>query len=120
MATLGNEAVAYSRVTKYLRTAQFNPIKSLQTPMQVHLSAPRRLQQVALEEKPLSSVRRLAHSAHVPPTAVYRRLMNSLGALLRHFRWLLHLLSDAQKLHGVESSLSFAANAPSPGTESLA
>jgi hypothetical protein len=25
LATLGNEAVAYSRVTKYLRTAQFGP-----------------------------------------------------------------------------------------------
>jgi hypothetical protein len=36
LATLGNEAVAYSRVTKYLRTAQFDLTKSLQTPIQVH------------------------------------------------------------------------------------
>jgi hypothetical protein len=47
MTARGNEAVAYSRVTKYLRTAQFDPPKSLQTWTQVHLTSPRSLQMLS-------------------------------------------------------------------------
>jgi hypothetical protein len=53
MATLGNEAVTYRTVTKYLRTAQFDLDSS-----SPHLtSASGRAILATLEEKPFSSVR---------------------------------------------------------------
>jgi hypothetical protein len=107
IATLVNEAVAYSRVTKYLRTAQFNPTKVFSNPDagSCHLDDSDRGILAALEEKPFSSVRELARATHLPATTVYRRLINSHWLGLRHLRWARHPLSDAQKLSHAGSEI---------------
>jgi hypothetical protein len=69
-ATLGNEAVAYNTVTKYLRVAQFDSTKVLSHPdaSSPHLTDSGRAILEALEEKPFSSVREPLISRPLPVT----------------------------------------------------
>jgi hypothetical protein len=87
MSTLCNEAITDRTVTKYPRTAQFNPTKVPSNPdaSSTHLDDSDRATLATLEEKPFPSVRELARATHLPPTTVYRRLINSFGLVLRHF-----------------------------------
>jgi hypothetical protein len=51
----------------------------------------------ALKDRPCASVRQLSRLTHLPSTTVHRRLTQSLGFVVRHLRWVPHVLSDAQK-----------------------
>jgi hypothetical protein len=83
IATLDNGAVSYSRVTKCLRTAQFDSTKipSNRDPSSHHLTS---TTPAGVSWQPLrkgrSSVREFSRATHLPPTTVYRRLINSLGS----------------------------------------
>jgi hypothetical protein len=99
VATLGPDAVSYSSVTRYLREARFPTSKPEPYPTDVQrdLDDSDRAILAALEDRPFASVRQLSRLAHLPSTTVYRRLIQSLGFVARHLRWVPHALSDAQK-----------------------
>jgi hypothetical protein len=55
-------------------------------------------------KNPFASVRQFSRLTHLPSTTVYRQLTQSLEFVARHFRWVLSVLSEAQK--GERVSLS--------------
>jgi hypothetical protein len=100
--------MTYSAVTHYLREAKLSTAEVI---LDRELSS-RRLDDsdrailATLEEKPFSSVRELVQATHIPRATGYRRLTKSLGFVRRLLRWVLHLLSEAQKVRRVKLSLS--------------
>jgi AraC-like DNA-binding protein len=104
VTTLGADAMAYSTVTCYLRETRFFPsadrIASGPIPEMPDDADEAILS--AFAEMPFASVRQLAQFTHLSPATVSRRLTQSLGFTVRHFRWVSHLLSDAQKLERVQ------------------
>jgi hypothetical protein len=99
VATLGSDAVSYSSVTRYLPEARFPPSKQEPHPADVQrdFDDSDHIILAALEDSPLASVRQPSRLAHLPSTTVYRRLTQLLGFVARHFQWVPHALSDAQK-----------------------
>ena len=97
--TLGTDAVAYSTVTKYARTAHFGPMKD-RPPSE---SADAQTSPVdeailtALAEHPFSSIRELSRRTCLPRSTVHRHLVQSLRFTIRHLRWVPHFLTDDQK-----------------------
>jgi hypothetical protein len=80
-ATLGEEAIAYSTVTKHLREAQTGPdaATALTEEISPHSDDSNEAILRALEELPFSSVRQLSRAAHRPKTTVYRYSMRNSG-----------------------------------------
>jgi hypothetical protein len=74
VATLGDEAIAYSTVTKYLREAQTGPddANPSSEEMSHHIDDSEEDILSALEELSFSSVRQLSHATHLPATMAYR------------------------------------------------
>jgi hypothetical protein len=108
VATLSSKAVAYSTVTRYLREARLSTAEVTldPEPSSPHLDDFDRAILAALEQKPLSSVRDLARTTHIPRATVYRRLTKSLWFVRRFLRWVPHLRSDAQKVRRVDLFVS--------------
>jgi hypothetical protein len=78
VATLGYKALAYSMVTKYLRTARFDPATN---PLNSDASSPHiddsdKAVLAALEEKPFSSVQELARATYLPGMKCVNPLCN--------------------------------------------
>jgi hypothetical protein len=88
VATLAEEAIAYSTVTNYLRAARIIPRDAISfsaaTSPHIHKSDEDILR--ALKEFPFSSVRKLSCATHLPQSMVYRRLSEKLGFIARHLR----------------------------------
>jgi hypothetical protein len=86
--TLGPDALSDSSVTCYLREARFPPSKPEPHPTDVQRDLDDSDQAIsaALEDSPFASVRQFFRLAHLPSTAVYRRLTQSLGFVARHLR----------------------------------
>jgi hypothetical protein len=99
VATLGPDAVSYSSVTRYLCEARFPLSKPEPHPADVQRDLDDSDQAIltALEDNPFASVRQLSQLIHLPSTTIDRPLTQSLGFVARHFRWVPHALSDAQK-----------------------
>jgi hypothetical protein len=110
VATLGPNAVAYSRVTRYLREAQPGTaeVTLRPEPSSPHLDDSDRVILAALDGKSFSSMREFARAIHIPPATIYRRLTKLLGCVRRPLRWVPHRLSDAQKVWRVELCLSLS------------
>jgi hypothetical protein len=94
--TLGKDAVAYSTVTKYVRSAQFSGRKEATPPeaSDVERSPVNEAILTALAEFPFpfSSVRELSWRICLPKSTVHRhrRLTQSLRFTVRHLRWIPH------------------------------
>jgi hypothetical protein len=99
VSTLGPDAVSYGSVTRYLREARFHPSKPEPHPSDVqrHLDDSDQAVLAALEDSPFASLHQLSQLTGLHSTTVYRRLIESLGFVVRHLRWVPHALSDAQK-----------------------
>jgi hypothetical protein len=106
VVTLRPDAVSYNLITRYLRETQFPSSKLEPHPADVQrdLDDSDQAILIALEESPLAMVRQLSRLTHLPSTAVYRRLTQSLGFVAHHLQWVSHALSDVQK--GERLSLS--------------
>jgi hypothetical protein len=106
VATLGSDAVSYSSVTRYRREGRFPPSKPEphRADVQRDLDDSDQAILAALEDSPFASVWQLSRLTHLPSTTVYRRLTQSLGFVTRHYRWVPHTLSDAQKGERVNMS----------------
>jgi hypothetical protein len=94
--TLGKDAVAYSTVTKYARSAQFSGRQEATPPEapDVERSPVDEAIFPALAEFPFpfSSVRELSRRICLPRSTVHRNrhLRQSLRFTMRHFRWAPH------------------------------
>jgi hypothetical protein len=86
--TLGNDAVAYSTVTKYARSAQFSGRKETTPPEapDVERSPVDEAILTALAEFPFSSVRELSRRICLPRSTVQPHLTQSLRFTMRHLR----------------------------------
>jgi hypothetical protein len=100
---LNTEAIAYSRVTRYLGEARWTTGKAEKTEMKTQDVVAQAILAV-LEELPLSSVRELAKRKCIPPTTVYRRLTNSMRFIVKYLRWVPHKLNEAQLATRVQMS----------------
>jgi hypothetical protein len=93
------DAVAYSTVTKYARSAQFSGRKEFSPPEapDVECSPVDEAILTALAEFPFpsSSVRELSRRICLPRSTVHRHkhLTQSLRFTVRHFRWVPHVLT---------------------------
>jgi hypothetical protein len=88
VAMLGEEAIAYSTVTKYLCEAQTRPDDATPLPEEIstHIDDSDEAILGALEELPFSSVRQLSDATNLPKTTVFRRLSENLGFTAHHLR----------------------------------
>jgi hypothetical protein len=86
--TLGKDAVAYSTVTKYARSAQFSGRKEATPPEapDVERSPVDEATLTALAEFPFSSVRQLLWRISLPRSTVHRHLTQSLRFTVQYLR----------------------------------
>jgi hypothetical protein len=119
--TLGKDAVAYSTVTKYTRSAQFSDRKEATHPEapDVERSPVDEAILTALVEFtfpfqfqfPFSSVRELSRRICLPRSTVHshshrhRHLTQSLRFTVRHLRWVLHFSTAEQKQIQVQMAI---------------
>jgi hypothetical protein len=121
-ATLGEEAIAYSTVTKYLREAQAGPGDATALPEEIshHIEDSDEAILRALEEFSFTSVQHVFCAIHLPKTTVYMRFSEKLGSMARHFRCVPQILSGDQKAIPVKCSRSLRTilrhRRPEPGT----
>jgi hypothetical protein len=96
---VGENAVAYSTVTKYVHNEKFHP-KNDGPPSQPMTVEPGPIDQAiltALADEPFSSVRELSRLTCLPRSTVHRHLTDSLHFRIQHLRWIPHLLNPEQK-----------------------
>jgi hypothetical protein len=96
---LGENAVAYSTVTKYVRSEKFPP-KNDGPPSQPISLEPGPIGQAiltALADYPFSSVRKLSRLTCLPWSTVHRHLIDSLYFRIQHLRSIPDLLNPEQK-----------------------
>jgi hypothetical protein len=90
--TLGKDAVTYSTVTKYVRSAQFSGRKEATPPEapDVERSPVDEAILTALVKFPFSSVCEFSRRIYLPRSTVHPHLIQSLRFTVRHFRWVPH------------------------------
>jgi hypothetical protein len=96
---LREKAVAYSMVTKYVRSEKFPPENDA-PPSQPMTVEPGPVDQViltALADYPFSWVRELSRLICLPRSTVHRHLTGSVYFRIQHLRWTPHLLNPEQK-----------------------
>jgi hypothetical protein len=99
VATLKGEAKSGSTVTYCLRKPSFSSPKTLQpseSPAPI-LNESDEAILLALSEKPFALVWQLARRTHQHPSALYDHITHKLGFTVRCFRWVSHLVSEADK-----------------------
>jgi hypothetical protein len=105
--TFGKEAVAYSTVTKYARSAQFSGRKEATPPEtpDMERSPVDEAILTALAEFPFPSMRELSRRICLPGSTVHRRLMQSLRFMMRHLRCVPHFLMAEPKRIRVQMAI---------------
>jgi hypothetical protein len=112
--TLEKDAVAYSTVTKYARSAQFRGRKEVTTPEapDVEHSPVDKAILTALPEFPFlfSSVRELLRGICLPRSIVHRHehLTQSLRFTVRHLRWVPHFDGGTEANSGPDGNRTIA------------
>jgi hypothetical protein len=99
MRVLGENAVAYSTVTKSVCSEKFPP-KSDEQPSGPMTVEPDPVDQAILTvfaDDPFSSVRELSRLTCLPRFTVHRHLTNSLHFRIQHLRWMPRSLNSEQK-----------------------
>jgi histone-lysine N-methyltransferase SETMAR len=107
VAVLEDDAIAYSTVTKYCRSASFSSISAISETAEPESSDDLIDQSIlqALTEHPCLSVRRLARRLLLPHTTVYYHLTQKLQFVCKHLKWVPHLLSSTEKQNRVVKSI---------------
>jgi hypothetical protein len=96
---LGENAVADSTVTKYVRSEKFPPKNDgpASDPISIEPGPVDQAILIALADDRFSSVRQLSRLTCLPRATVYRHLTDSLHFRIQHLRWIPHLLNPEQK-----------------------
>jgi hypothetical protein len=109
VGTLGKDAVEYSTVAKYARSAQFSGRKEATPPKapDVELTPVDEAIPTALAEFPFpfSSVHELSRRICLPRSTLHRHLTQSLRFTVRHLRWVPHFLTAEQKQIRVQMTI---------------
>jgi hypothetical protein len=109
--TLGKDAMAYSTVIKYARSAQFSGRKEVTHPEapDVERSPVDEAILTTLAEFPFSFVRELSQRICLPRSTVHQHrhphLTQSLRSTVRHLRWVPHFLTAEQKQIQVQMAI---------------
>jgi hypothetical protein len=107
--TFGKDAVAYSTVTKYARSAHFSGRKEATHPeaTDVERSSVDEAMLTALAEYPFSSVRELSRRICLPRSTMHRHrhFTQSLHFTVRHLRWASQFLTAEQKQIRVQMAI---------------
>jgi hypothetical protein len=105
--TLGKDAVAYSTVTKYARSAQFSGRKEATPPEAPDVERIPSDEAIltALAEFPFSSVRELSRKICLPRSTMHRHVTQSLCFTVRYLRWVPHVLKAEQKQIRVQMAI---------------
>jgi hypothetical protein len=93
------DAVTYSTVTKYLRQTPFTSIFVEPTEEPATITIDQSIPN-ALEHYPFSSIRGLYCLTCMPTTTVHRHFTQSLGFVVKHYRWVPHTRTLTQKQSG--------------------
>jgi hypothetical protein len=110
VATLGAEGVSYPSVIGHLHEAKF-ALSTHSAPFpEPHPASDdsNNAIMLVLAEQPFASVRQLASLTHLPRSTAHQRRTQSLLFRVRYPRWVLHVLSSAQKLGRVTRETSYA------------
>jgi hypothetical protein len=103
---LGEGAIGYSIVTRYLRKQSIGNASHL-APEEPVLGAAGTIGNVflqALDGEPFASLRRITKRTLIPMSTVRYRLVNKMTYKLKHCKWVPHRLSEAQKQTRVATS----------------
>jgi histone-lysine N-methyltransferase SETMAR len=105
-AVLGEEAVSYASVTRYLRSTSFehstDPMENSEPFSDKYLTRDAIIS--FREDEPFASLRRIAKGIRIPKSTVYYNLVYAMGWKLKHLKWVPHRLSDTQKQSRVEKA----------------
>jgi hypothetical protein len=99
VSTLGTKVPACFTVTRWLREAKLDQFFETA----VHLTQDVEVDEIdatislALEVQPFGSVRDIAQLIRLARSTVHWHLTPSLGFLVRHLRWIPHLLTEEQQ-----------------------
>jgi hypothetical protein len=111
VGVLSSDAVGYSTVTKYLRETRIPPI-----PMETLEKSPNTVTDDAildaLQQQPFSSVSELAKLTCIPRSTVHQHLTQTLGFVVKHFRWVPHSLTDPHKSEPCRAGKAIVRRAP--------
>lgn len=97
--TLGEIAVKYSTITKYLRQTKFPP-SSDKPENDEYLNVLDKVDQIildVLDEQPFASIRQIAQRAGIPKSTVHYHLTVILNFKNMNLKWVPHSLTDEQK-----------------------
>jgi hypothetical protein len=99
MRVVGENAVAYSTVTKYVRSEKFPPKNDgpPSEPISVEPGPADQAISTALADYPFSSVWELSRLTCLPRSTVHRHPTGSLHFRIQHLRWIPHLLNPEQQ-----------------------
>jgi hypothetical protein len=98
VATLGTKVLGYSTVTRWLREVQLDQFSETAFDFTEDAEVDQ-IGEIILsvfEVQPFGSVRDIARLTHLARSTVHWHLTRSLGFLVRHFRWIPHLLTEEQ------------------------
>jgi hypothetical protein len=104
---LGENAVAYSTVTKYVRSEKFSPKndRPASHPMTIEPGPVDQAILTALADYPFSPVPELSQLTCHPQSTVDRHPTNSLHFRVQHLRWISHLLNPERKRMRVNTAV---------------
>jgi hypothetical protein len=106
VATLGTKVPGYSTGTRWLREAQLDQFSETAVDFTEDVEADEIDEAIlsALEVQPFGSVRNIARFTRLARSTVDWYLTHSLGFLVRHLRWIPHILTEEQKRIRVSNS----------------
>jgi len=103
-AVLGEIAVSYASVTRYLRKPSFTG--NSEASQIVEEKSSKILIQDAilsfLEDEPFASLRTIAKGTRIPKSTILYQLTYVMGWSIKHLRWIPHKLTDEQKQRRLE------------------
>ena len=107
-SVFGENSYSYQTITKTIRATSFTSSQQGKEKMEENFVHQQRIQIIKkiLDDFPFSSLREIAQESHIPKTTVYRILRKDLGYVLKHLKWIPHLLTSSQKVSLINLSKS--------------
>jgi hypothetical protein len=106
IATLGTKVLGYSTLTRWLREAQLDQFSETAVDFTENTKVGGIDEAIlsALEVQPIGSGRDIARLTRLARSTIHWHLTRSLGFLVRHLRWIPHVLTEEKKRIRVSNS----------------
>ena len=107
-SVFGENSYSYQAITKSIREISFTSSQHSIPKNDENYVHQQRIEIIKkiLEDFPFSSLREIAKESKIPKTTVYRILRKDLGYVLKHLKWIPHLLTSSQKVSRINLSKS--------------